>query len=218
MFDTLSAAIISAMTIFINSFSGLLQIAVYLSIGLLFFYALGKSWQAVGALSHFDFRHPGSAQIENGGQLAPLTLIAADCFYQTKKHYMMEKRNDPHACPTLPPDSFIRDAALQYSERYFAEKFLDPIAMTANLMPPLGFIGTIIGMVVHFLSSAGTLNNHLAITGIATALYTTFVGLVCYTFLELLLKVFVALGRKRIDEGLAAVADRVSLVPEKKAA
>jgi biopolymer transport protein ExbB len=85
-------------------------------------------------------------------------------------------------------------------------------------MPPLGFIGTIIGMVVHFLSNTGTLNNQLAVTGIATALYTTFVGLVCYTILELLLKIFSGLAHKRIDEGLVAVTERMTLVTEKKAA
>ena len=33
-------------------------------------------------------------------------------------------------------------------------------------MPPLGFIGTVIGMVVHFLSNSGSLNSNLTVAGI----------------------------------------------------
>ncbi len=60
---------------------------------------------------------------------------------------------------------------------------------------------------MHFLSNSGTLKSDLAIAGIATALYTTFIGLVCFTILEFLKKVFYGLLHKRIDQGLAAVAD-----------
>jgi biopolymer transport protein ExbB/TolQ len=88
----------------------------------------------------------------------------------------------------------------------------------ANLMPPLGFIGTIIGMVVHFLSNTASLNSNISVAGIATALYTTFVGLVCYTVLEFLLKIFSGIARRRIDEGLAAVPDPIVRMPVRKAA
>ncbi len=91
----------------------------------------------------------------------------------------------------IPPDGFIRDAAFQYSERYFEERYLEPISLIANLMPSLGFLGTIIGMVIHFLSNTGTLNSNLTVTGIATALYTTFIGLVCYTTLEFCSRSFI---------------------------
>ncbi len=220
VFNQFSEAIIGALTHFINAFSGLLQISIYLIIGIIFFYALARCWQALRALARFDFRQLGDGTqiFDQVGTRAPLAIIAASFFCKTKKHYLLEKRNDLHSHKTMPPDDFIRDAAFQYSERYFEEKFLEPIALTANLMPPLGFIGTIIGMVVHFLSNSGSLNSNLTVAGIATALYTTFVGLVCYTTLEFLLKIFYALARKRIDEGLAAVADRVSMVQERKAA
>ncbi len=219
MFNNLPIAINGLLTVFINSFSGLLQISVYIVIGILFFYALGKCWQAFRALSHFDFPQLGSAALlENCAYPAPLALVAASSFSKTKKHYVLEKRCDLQGHKMMPPDGFIRDAAFQYSERYFEENFLDPIATAANMMPPLGFIGTIIGMVVNFLATNGTLKSQMTVTGIATALYTTLIGLVCYTILELVLKVFSSLARRRIDEGLAAVDDRVSLVPEKRAA
>ena len=107
---------------------------------------------------------------------------------------------------------------MECSERYFQEQFLEPISLIANLMPPLGFLGTIIGISVHFLSNAGTLNSNLTVTGIATALYTTFVGLICFTILEVMLKIFYPLSRKRIEEGLAAVADQEFVPEERKVA
>ena len=106
----------------------------------------------------------------------------------------------------IPPDTFIRDAAFQFSERYFENKFLEPISMLANLMPPLGVIGTILGMVIQFLSNSGSLKSDITIVGIATALYTTFIALIFYTFLEFLKRIFYSLAQKRIDEGLAAVS------------
>ncbi len=220
MFTELAAAIIHALTAFINTFSGFLQVVVYLAIGTLFFYACGKTWQAFRGLKRFDFHQPDSRSriLEQPGHPAPLALHAASFFCQTKKHYLLEKRGDGGGHKTMPPDAFIRDAAFQYSERHFEERYLEPISLIANLMPPLGFIGTIIGMVVHFLSNSGSLNSHLTVTGIATALYTTFVGLVCYILLELLLKILSALGRKRIDEGLAAASEGVWLLQDKKAA
>jgi biopolymer transport protein ExbB/TolQ len=79
--------------------------------------------------------------------------------------------------------------------------------MLASLMPPLGFIGTIMGMVIHFLSNTGGLKSDITIVGIATALYTTFIGLIFYTFLEFLKRFFFTLAQKRIDEGLDAVSN-----------
>lgn len=219
VFNELSEAIIGSLTHFINAFSGLLQISVYLTIGIIFFYALVRCGQALRLLVRFNFarlEEQGISKFDSFDDRAPLAVVAASFFCKTKKHYLLEKKNDPHSSKATPPDGFIRDAAFQYSERYFEERFLEPISLTSNLMPSLGFIGTIIGMVVHFLSNSGSLNSNLTVIGIATALYTTFIGLVCYTILEFLLKVLSSLGRRRIDEGLAAVAG-LKPVSERKA-
>lgn len=210
MFNTLSDSIINTLTYLINTYSGVLQVTVYFIMLCVFGFALIRSCLSICALGKFDFKN-----IKNRKQLhnlpdnlrTPVTVIAASFFDKTKQHYLEEKKQNPSSEKVIPPDAFIRDAAFQFSERYFEEKFLYPISMMANLMPPLGFIGTIIGMVVHFLSNSGTLKSDLAIAGIATALYTTFIGLVCFTFLEFMKKIFYGLLHKRIEHGLAAVAD-----------
>ena len=135
----------------------------------------------------------------------PLSVIAAGIFVKAKKHYLEEEKKS-NSNKAIPPDAFVRDAAFQFSERYFESKFLEPMSMLASLMPPMGFIGTIMGMVIHFLSTTGNLKSGITIMGIATALYTTFIGLIFYTFLEFLKRYFYTLAQKRIDEGLQAVS------------
>lgn len=220
VFDTLNESIIAALSQFVNTYSGLLQVLNYLAMGVLLFYALCKCWQAQRWLARFDMRGLGdcSDNFDASGKRTSLALVAAAFFCRTKKHYLQEKQSDLPQTKTIPPDGYIRDAAFQYSERYYRDRFLEPISLIANLMPPLGFLGTIMGISVHFLSNAGTLNSNLTVTGIATALYTTFVGLICFTILEFLLKILTSLSRKRIDEGLAAVADQPILPVERKAA
>ncbi len=210
MFNALSESIINTLTYLINTYSGLLQVTVYFIMLCIFGFALFKSFFSFCALASFDFKKIKSRkQLHNlpANLRTPVMLIAASFFDKSKQHYLDERNRQPDSEKIIPPDAFIRDAAFQFSERYFEEKFLSPISMMANLMPPLGFIGTIIGMVVHFLSNSGTLKSDLAIAGIATALYTTFIGLVCFTILEFMKKIFYSLLHKRIDEGLAAVVD-----------
>jgi biopolymer transport protein ExbB len=210
IFNQMADGIISGLTYLINSYSGIMQLTVYFIMASIFGFALMKAYQSFRALAYFDFRQVKSKEgLKNipASLKTPLAVISASFFEKAKRHYLEEQNKEQNSDKVMPPDAFIRDAAYQYSERYFEEKFLEPISMMANLMPPMGFIGTIIGMVVHFLSNSGTLNSELTVAGIATALYTTFIALVCFTFLEFLKKIFYSLAYKRIDEGLAAVTD-----------
>ncbi len=210
IFNRMAEGIINSLTYMINSYSGVLQLTVYFIMACVFSFALLKSYQSFCTLAYFDFKKlKGRKSLENlpTSFRTPLAVIAASFFDKAKGHYIEEQTKGGNADKIIPPDAFIRDAAFQFSERYFEDKFLDPISMMANLMPPMGFIGTIIGMVIHFLSNSGTLNSELTMAGIATALYTTFIALVCFTFLEFMKKVFYSLAHKRIDEGLAAIAE-----------
>jgi len=207
IFNELANAVINVLTYLITSYSGVLQLLVYLAMACTFGFALIKAYQSFRVLGFYDF-----GKVKSRNKLyhltedarTPLALVAASFFARTKSHYENERQRGT-VDKVIPPDAFIRDAAFQFSERYFEEKFLDPVGMMANLMPPMGFIGTIIGMVVHFLANSGTLNTEVTVAGIATALYTTFIALLCFTSLEFLKKIFYGLAHKRIDEGLTAV-------------
>lgn len=209
-FDLVAGSIVSTVTYIVNSFSGILQVAIYFLMAVTFFFAILKVFRAFRVLAYQPAENILKMSAVNdfhGNSKTPLSVIAAGFFKKTKKHYSDEKDNNVDSDKTIPPDAFIRDAAFQFSERYFGEKFLEPVSMTANLMPPQGFIGTIIGMVIHFLSNSGTLNSEVTIAGIATALYTTLIALSCFTFLEFVRRIFFTLSHKRIDEGLTAVSE-----------
>ncbi|MBU0986345.1 MAG: MotA/TolQ/ExbB proton channel family protein [Proteobacteria bacterium] len=214
LFDSVAISIVKTLTYIINTYSGVLQLSIYFLILITFCFALIKLYQSFRSLVRCDFdkiaKMTGSSEFYSNIK-TPISFIAASFFEKTKKHYLAEKENEKSSHKIIPPDAFIRDAAFQFSERYFEENFVDPLSMAANLMPPLGFIGTILGMVIHFLSNTGTLNTDLTIAGIATALYTTLIALICYTFLEFLKKCIYSLAYKRIDEGLAAVSNNIKI-------
>ena len=232
MFDSLADSIVKTLTYLVNTYSGVLQVLIYFLMAITFCYALIKVFQAFRVLSFYsagDIKKRTGGDDFHGSIQTPLSIIAAGFFKKSKKYYDEEQEKscfvfpvcnydeeqekEDSASKVVPPDAFIRDAAFQFSDRYFEEKFLEPISMTANLLPPQGFIGTIIGMVIHFLSNSGTLSSEVTIAGIATALYTTLIALSCFTCLEFLKKIFYSLAQRRIDEGLAAIAEGSFIQP-----
>jgi len=216
MFDILADSIVNTLTYLVNTYSGVLQVLIYFLMAITFCYALIKVFQAFRVLSFYsaeDIKKRTGGDDFHGSIQTPLSIIAAGFFKKSKKYYDEEQEKEDSANKVVPPDAFIRDAAFQFSDRYFEEKFLEPISMTANLLPPQGFIGTIIGMVILFLSNSGTLSSEVTIAGIATALYTTLIALSCFTCLEFLKKIFYSLAQRRIDEGLAAIAENSFIQP-----
>jgi biopolymer transport protein ExbB len=216
MFDSLADSIVKTLTYLVNTYSGVLQVLIYFLMAITFCYALIKVFQAFRVLSFYsagDIKKRTGGDDFYGSIQTPLSIIAAGFYKKSKKYYDEEQEKEDSANKVVPPDAFIRDAAFQFSDRYFEEKFLEPISMTANLLPPQGFIGTIIGMVIHFLSNSGTLSSEVTIAGIATALYTTLIALSCFTCLEFFKKIFYSLAQRRIDEGLAAIAEGSFIQP-----
>lgn len=202
IFDYLSDSIIRSVTHLINAYSGFFQIAVYLVLAFTFGFAIVKCMKALRILARADasnFRERDLLR-DSHGPGTPIAVVSASFFLKTKRHYA--ERTMIHAADSVPPDVYITDAAFQYTERFFQEKYLEPVSMTANLLPPIGFIGTIIGMTIHFINETGTINANATAAGIATALYTTLLALVGFTCIEFFKKALYMLAQKRIDEGL----------------
>jgi hypothetical protein len=175
-------SIIGILTFIINSCSGIFQISIYFFILITFGFALIKIYRSLQVLSFCNLdkikKYKRLSNLRFNSK-TPLSVIAALSFQNAKIHYVSKGENKLYS-KMVPPDTFLRDAAFQFSERYFETKFLEPLSMLANLMPPLGFIGTILGMVIQFLSNSDT-------------------------FVEFMKRFFFTLAHKRIDEGLAAV-------------
>ena len=98
------------------------------------------------------------------------------------------------------PPAFVRDAARQYVLHEYEEAYARPITMYANLLPPIGFIGTTLGLVALF-ASMHLADRALEIGALGLALTSTLFALMSYAVLEALK---IALHR-RLRESLDGV-------------
>ena len=81
------------------------------------------------------------------------------------------------------PRSFVLDAARQHTENEYDTCYARPISMYANILPPIGFIGTPAGLLILFLSmrlSSGSLE----LGALALALTSTLFALIGFAALE----------------------------------
>ncbi len=79
--------------------------------------------------------------------------------------------------------AFIRDASRQYVVNEYESRYADPIAMYANILPPIGFVGTTIGLMVLFVSMH-VANDSLQLSALALALSSSIFALIGYAILE----------------------------------
>lgn len=94
-----------------------------------------------------------------------------------------EIRQSPASTATAEPEAFIRDAAKQLVVSEYESSFAEPISMYSNLLPPIGFIGTVCGLAIR-LYSMQVSQEALQLGGMAMALSSTIFALVSYAILE----------------------------------
>ncbi|MEZ4292540.1 MAG: hypothetical protein R3E53_19150 [Myxococcota bacterium] len=103
------------------------------------------------------------------------------------------------------PDAFVRDAAKQIVVDEYESAFAQPISMYANILPPIGFIGTTCGLAVLLLSMRIS-HDALQLGALALALSSTIFALIGYAILEgFKIHLYARLARS-IDAGLQASA------------
>ncbi len=103
------------------------------------------------------------------------------------------------------PPIFVRDAARQLVIDDYETSFAQPISMYANILPPIGFIGTTCGLAVLLLSMRIS-HEMLQMGALALALSSTIFALVGYATLESMkIHLYARLARS-IDAGLRSVA------------
>ncbi|KPA13681.1 biopolymer transport membrane proton channel TolQ-like protein [Candidatus Magnetomorum sp. HK-1] len=138
--------------------------------------------------------------IENGSQIAASETLAEFIVIQKNEVYKNYRAGNNKI---FYPEAFLTDAIQQISENYFEKKFISPISMLANLLPPLGFVGTIFGMSIIFGALGNGSNSPENIEGISTALLTTLAALVVFVILEYIGMLLISRANKRIHEGLS---------------
>jgi len=113
---------------------------------------------------------------------------------------VLESASDQIGDTTSRP--FVRDAAKQLVVDDYETSFAQPISMYANILPPIGFIGTTCGLAVLLLSMRIS-HDVLQMGALALALSSTIFALVGYAILESLkIHLYGRLARS-IDAGMS---------------
>ncbi len=94
-----------------------------------------------------------------------------------------EVRQSTASAAAAEPDAFVRDAARQLVVEEYESSFAEPISMYSNLLPPIGFIGTVCGLAL-LLYSMHRSDAMLQLGGLAMALSSTIFALIGYALLE----------------------------------
>jgi len=83
------------------------------------------------------------------------------------------------------PAEFVIDATRQYVQSEYEQNYARLISMYANLLPPLGFIGTTTGMLILFFSMHAS-SAALELGALALALTSSIFALIAFAILEAL--------------------------------
>jgi len=83
------------------------------------------------------------------------------------------------------PTAFLRDASRQYAMNAYDTAYAQKLSMYANLLPPIGFIGTTLGLMILF-ASMHLSNQALEVGALGIALTSTIFALVGFASLEAL--------------------------------
>jgi biopolymer transport protein ExbB/TolQ len=81
------------------------------------------------------------------------------------------------------PEEFLIDASRQYVSYDYESHYARPLSMYANILPPIGFIGTTCGLMILFLSMRMA-DDSLELGALAMALSSSLFALVGFALLE----------------------------------
>jgi len=178
----------------IDILNNLFQFFIFGSMAFIFILGIRRLYKGRKALKRTPF---GKLDKLAKNEFMPddtLELITAKTLYTAVKEYKA-KPNESYS------KVFLIDATRQLAENYFESKFSQPISMCSNLLPPLGFIGTVLGMVIIFVAK-GQAGHDLNLEGLSVALLTTLFALVFFVMLETTKMYLCRRAADRIDSGL----------------
>lgn len=184
--------IIHIFKLYPNLISDLVQGVIYIGSAILFFNA---SWLIFQAYRHARLVKKDRLTTLVGKESRlddPLMVMAAKTYYSARNEHG----------ETQYPASFLVDATHQLVENLYHTRYINKITMITNLFPPMGFIGTIFGMIMIFLAK-GDPNSDLNTTGLGAALFTTLMALTCFVILEVFKKNLINLAASRIERALS---------------
>lgn len=135
--------------------------------------AVVAAWSATRRVGTDELRR---GQAARAGGAEPLAILMVRIL---QKSLQDEERESGQ------PSDFVFDASRQYVMNEYEHNYARLISMYANLLPPLGFVGTTGGMLVNFLSMH-TNDQGLEVISLALALSSSFFALFTFAVLDAL--------------------------------
>jgi hypothetical protein len=118
--------------------------------------------------------------------------------------------------PEKMPMAFLIDASRQYVTNEYEASYAKPITMFSNILPPIGFIGTLFGLVVLVLSKGGDGDAMLEMVGLAGAVSKSICALFGFIVLESLKIRLYGRMLAGLDEATGIVSRSVSQASSRK--
>jgi len=111
------------------------------------------------------------------------------------------------------PTAFLVDASRQYVTHEVRANYFDPISMFSNILPPIGFIGTLIGLVVLVLSKSSG-SETLELIGLAGAVSKSILALFGFIVLESIKILLYGRMMRGLDDALGLYQRQGARQPE----
>lgn len=134
--------------------------------------AVVSAWSATRRVSSDELRR---GQTARAGGAEPLAILMVRILQKSLQDNEGEGQ----------PSDFVFDASRQYVMNEYEHNYARLISMYANLLPPLGFVGTTGGMLINFLSMH-TNDQGLEVISLALALSSSFFALFTFAVLDAL--------------------------------
>ncbi len=134
--------------------------------------AVVAAWSATRRVGTEELRR---GQADRPGGAEPLAILMVRILQKSLRENEHEGQ----------PSDFVFDASRQYVMNEYEHNYARLIAMYANLLPPLGFVGTTGGMLLNFLSMHNN-DEGLEVISLALALSSSFFALFSFAMLDAL--------------------------------
>ena len=134
--------------------------------------AVVSAWSATRRVGTDELRR---GQSDRTGGSEPLAILMVRILQKS----LRENESDGQ------PSDFVFDASRQYVMNEYEHNYSRLISMYANLLPPLGFVGTTGGMLLNFISMHNK-DEGLEVLSLALALSSSFFALFAFATLDAL--------------------------------
>jgi len=134
--------------------------------------AVVAAWSATRRVAPEELRR---GQSDRSGGAEPLAILMVRILQKSLRDNEHEGQ----------PSDFVFDASRQYVMNEYEHNYARLISMYANLLPPLGFVGTTGGMLLNFLSMHKN-DEGLEVISLALALSSSFFALFSFAMLDAL--------------------------------